>query len=323
MSGQCAGGEKASSMSFNLAFPRAGSEKLAQGIIKSSAEDFYVEELMQLEPQGEGEHVWLWLEKNGQNTEYVAKLLARFSGVREMDVGFSGLKDHWAVTRQWFSVYLGNKPEPLWGEFKAEGVSILKHARHARKLRRGEHQGNRFSIVVRKLSDTEALESALSRIAATGFPNYYGIQRFGIQGANLERGSAFFEGRIKPSRSQRSFYLSAARSYLFNLNLARVVESGEWSQDADGGPLYGDPQDGVVPLRGEELDVLQQHETLARGIHKNRLKLERRPYCVVPKSLSWGLEGDMLTLAFDLPTGVFATSLLSECMAFKIASGEV
>ena len=160
------------STTFDLNFPRASSRAPAKGVIKEQVEDFYVEESLEPELAGEGEHAWLWLEKQGQNTEYVAEKIAQFANVKLMDVGFSGLKDRWAITRQWFSVYLSNKTELVWSELALEGVKILKHGRHLKKLRRGEHVSNKFKIVVRSLEQAESIEDELLRIAETGFPNY-------------------------------------------------------------------------------------------------------------------------------------------------------
>lgn len=309
-------------MSFNLNFPRANPAPLARGIIKQQEDDFYVEEIMSQELTSEGEHIWLWVEKKGQNTEYVAKAIARFAGVRQMDVGFSGLKDRWAVTRQWFSIYLGNKPEPDWANFEMEHVSVLKVDRHVKKLRRGEHEANHFRLVVRQLENTEGLEDGLNFIKDNGFPNYYGPQRFGNHASNLEKGVQFFNGEIKASRSQRSFYLSAARSYLFNLNLAEKIRAGEALFQLGDGPLYGDAQRDVSPLTENEQAIYDAHPELAKGIHKNRLKLERRPYRINVSEMSWQQDGDKLVLEFDLPTGVFATSLLAEIIECEVGLGE-
>jgi len=313
-------------MNFDLNFPRSqtgdmSSVDVASGVIKSQVEDFYVEELMAPELTGEGEHVWLWVEKSGQNTEFVAEQIAVFANVKKMDVGLSGQKDRWAKTRQWFSVYLGAKSEPDWQCFELEGVVVLKHVRHSKKLRRGEHYANHFKIIVRELSGADSIDAILSRIKLQGFPNYYGMQRFGFQGANLDRGARFFEGEIKASRSQRSFYLSAARSFLFNLNLAQAVGSGAWLTDTLGGPLYGDLQRDDDPLSKIEAEILEAYPSLAKGIHKNRLKLERRSYKVVPDAFSWEIDGSNLSLTFNLPTGIFATSLLSETIDFTVALG--
>ena len=197
---------------FCLDFPRAWQGALATGVLKQQVEDFYVEELLSSELAESGEHIWLWLEKTGQNTEYVAEKLAAFAGVKVMDIGFSGLKDRWAQTRQWFSVYLGNKPEPDWSEMSLEGVRLLDYGRHQKKLRRGEHRANKFAIRIRDFKPTGDTERLLQCIQQQGFPNYFGPQRFGLNGANLSRGLRFFSGQIKASKSQRSFYLSTKKT---------------------------------------------------------------------------------------------------------------
>ena len=309
------------SQQFDLNFPRATSNPPAQGVIKQKVDDFYVEELLTPELAGEGEHVWLWLEKIGQNTEFVAEKLAQFSKVKLMDVGFSGLKDRWAITRQWFSIYLGNKAEPNWADLALDGVEILQTGRHLKKLRRGEHTSNKFRIVVRELDRTEFIDEELKRIALNGFPNYFGAQRFGINGANLERGERFFKGQLKASRSQRSFYLSAARSFLFNINLAGAVTQHTWLTSELGGPLYGDEIPGSNELTEAEKEILNAYPIFSEAIHKNRLKLERRPFSIVPGNLSWECVENSLTLEFVLPSGCFATSLIAEFIDYKVGLG--
>jgi len=306
---------------FSLVFPCAWNAPLAKGVIKQQPEDFYVEELLTPDLAETGEHVWLWIEKTGQNTEYVAEKIAAFAQVKEMDVGFSGLKDRWAQTRQWFSVYLGNKVEPDWAEMSLEGVTLLKHGRHQKKLRRGEHVANKFCIRLRALAQAENIETVLQQIKEQGFPNYFGPQRFGLNGANLTRGFRFFKGEIKASRSQRSFYLSAARSYLFNLNLAQAIEKNTWLSEGLGGPLYGDEVPGQAELNAEEREILAAHPVFSAAIHKKRLKLERRPYVIVPQDLIWEFDRDELLLTFSLPSGCFATALLAELVSFEVGMG--
>ena len=310
-----------SGVDFCLDFPRAWNGTLATGVLKQQAEDFYVEELLSPELSESGEHVWLWLEKIGQNTEFVAEKLAAFANVKVMDIGFSGLKDRWAQTRQWFSVYLGNKPEPDWSTMALEGVTLLKHGRQQKKLRRGEHLANKFSIRIRNFQASEDTERLLQQIKQQGFPNYFGPQRFGLNGANLSRGIRYFNGQIKASKSQRGFYLSAARSYLFNLNLAAVIEGQTWLNDQQGGPLYGDEQEGVTRLNDQEREILTMHPVFAAAFHKNRLKLERRPYLIVPQGLTWHLNKHELLLTFILPSGCFATALLAELLTYEVGLG--
>jgi len=307
---------------YGLDFPRANPLSPAEGVIKQVPDDFYVEEVLDEALSGSGEHVCLWIEKVGQNTGFVAKKLAEFAGVREMDVGYSGLKDRWAQTRQWFSIYLGKRDEPEWENLDLEGVTVLRVIRHLRKLRRGIHGGNRFRIVVRDLKQADNLEAALQKVSEQGFPNYFGMQRFGREGSNLDRAEQLARKEIKASRSQKSFYLSAARSYLFNLNLAQAVTSGQWIESDATGPLYGDENSDVMPLSASEKTVLEGYPDFADLIHQNRMRLERRPYRVLPESMSWSVDGDMLVADFFLPSGVFATSLLAEVLNVHVASGE-
>lgn len=297
---------------------RANARPLVTGVIKLEPEDFYVEELLDLELSGSGEHLYLFIEKVGQNTEFVAKQLAKFFKVREMDVGFSGLKDRWAVTRQWFSIYVRNQIFDDLSIDGIEGVSLIKSDRHTRKLRRGEHRGNAFRIKVRELSNPKSLIDPLIEIKERGFPNYFGVQRFGRESQNLERAKQWFSGEIKASRSQRSFYLSAARSHLFNIMLSEKIEDGSWLEES--GPLYGDPAEGVEPMTSEEEAFFERFPELVAGLHKNRMTLARRPYRMRADNLSWEVEGDLLILCFELGAGAFATSLLAEFVAVEDGS---
>ena len=308
-----------------LDFPRINTNPLVHGLLRSSPEDFVVDEIFSTPFSGEGEHIYVFIEKTGQNTEYVAKQLARYLGVREMDVSFSGLKDRWAVTRQWFSVYTSNKELPAIEDWDLDGVKVLEQTLHNRKLRRGEHSANEFRIVVRGLSalseQRDRLEGSLQRVQREGVPNYFGVQRFGRDGQNLARARKWFAGEIKASRSQRSFYLSAARSYLFNTLLARKINNGEWLQGLDGdGPLYGDPAPDVEPMKDSEMQFFSEFDALVKGLHKNRMTLARRPYRMHPINFSWQFGDDSIAFSFALPTGAFATSVLSEVFELEEVS---
>jgi len=299
--------------------PRASSSVWLKATYKATPQDFYVEEQMTMEFSGEGEHLYLFIEKTGQNTEFIAKQLAHYFGVKPMDVSYSGMKDRWAVTRQWFSVYVRNRQFDSIDLSGIEGVRLVELARHNKKLRRGEHVGNYFRLVVRGVSQTADLLSGLEYIREHGFPNYFGVQRFGRDNQNLERAKRWFAGEIKVSRSQRSFYLSAVRSYLFNIMLADKVQDGTWLVASDG-PLYGDDAPELAPKTDEENAFFAQYPELVRGLHKNRMTLARRPYRMPAENFSWSFDDDALTLHFNLMPGAFATSLLSELFDLEDAS---
>lgn len=200
-------------------------------------EDFQVEEVLGYPLDGQGEHLHLWIEKRGANTSWVAGELARWAGIRPMAVGYAGMKDRHAVTRQWFAVHLPKRIAPA-APLRIEGVQLLDQRWHGRKLRRGAHRGNRFAIVLRDVvGDLAAADAALRRIAAQGVPNAFGGQRFGFESGNIAAArdwlAAPSPARLPPPR--RGLLLSAARSHLFNRVLAQRIEAGTWDR-----PLAGD-----------------------------------------------------------------------------------
>jgi tRNA pseudouridine13 synthase len=319
----------------------------ATGRLRSTPEDFRVEELPGFTADGQGEHVLIQLRKRNTNTEWLARQLARLAGVRARDVSYAGLKDKNAVTTQWFSVHLPGRAEPDWGEIESEGVKLLAAVRHSRKLRRGALEGNRFTLIVRELkADADELSGRLAAVAARGVPNYFGEQRFGRDFGNLARASALFEGARERDRHKRGLYLSAARSFLFNEVLSRRVEEGNWDTLLPGecamlagsrsfftvdepdeqlrarlasgdihpsGPLWGR---GELPSGGAaaeiERSVLGEYPLFAEGLERAGLEQERRPLRLPLAGFDWHLQADCLELQFTLPAGAFATSVLRE-----------
>src|SRR6185312_3300396 len=109
--------------------------------LRVTHEDFLVEEILGYDADGSGEHALLWVEKRGANTDWVARELAKFAGVPPLAVGYAGLKDRHAVTRQAFSVQLAGKPDLDWSVFPHAEVKVLAATRHGRKLKRGARRG--------------------------------------------------------------------------------------------------------------------------------------------------------------------------------------
>lgn len=220
-------------------FEYAHAKPLVKGQIKVFAEDFRVSELMDIQLEGEGEHIWIRINKQRQNTEQVAKALARFSGVAYRDVGYSGIKDFFAITEQWFSIWRPKGESLDWDQFHCEGVQIIEHGLHSRKLKRGTHNANYFEIVVRNLEADktnlkdiqQSLNDRCEAIKKIGVPNYYGPQRFGRQANNMNQAinMLFDDKRIK-NRNLRSLFLSSARSWLFNLVVSERVKTNTWQQ---------------------------------------------------------------------------------------------
>jgi len=315
--------------------------------LRSVPEDFRVEEILGYDADGQGEHVLLWVEKRGANTDWVARELARFAGVPPVAVGFAGMKDRHAVTRQTFSVQMAGKPDLDWSTFPHAEVKVLAATRHSRKLKRGALRGNRFMLILRDVQgDREAAERVLGQIALRGVPNYFGEQRFGREGGNVAQARAMFAGR-RVERDKRSFLLSAARSQIFNNVLAARVERGAWDTPLDGeiwslagsrswfgpepftevlagrlaradihpsGPLWGQ---GEPPSQAEagalERAAAAACQDLADGLVAARMDQERRPLRLIPQDLTWRwLDGDALELVFELPAGAYATVVVRE-----------
>lgn len=321
---------------------------VARGLIRSLPEDFQVTERLGREPDGEGEHLWLWAEKRERNTVDVARDLARAAGVHPRQVSFAGLKDRIAVTRQYFSMQLPGSDDPDWAAWAIPGVTIESATRSSRKIRRGTLDGNDFQLVIRDLEgDHERIEQRLAILAESGVPNGFGVQRFG--GNNLGRARALFAGQMRrsPSRSKRGFYLSAARSFIFNLVLSQRIEEGSWNELIDGdvamldgsqsffrpelddpgtlqrvrdldihpsGPMVGlgDPP---VAGRVAELEaaICERESDLLTGLQRFRLEHQRRALRMRVAGLTWHFpSSDQLSLSFSLGQGSYATSVLRE-----------
>ena len=237
--------------SLDEGLARAHGGAVLQAQIRTTPEDFRVEEIASFEPSGSGEHLLLTIEKRGINTAFVARRLAQWAGVSEMGIGYAGMKDRHAVTRQRFSVHLpkrvapdldGLQVEPAGSGDPAnsERLTVIEHQWHSRKLPRGALAGNRFVLALRDVAgQREAIESRLQAIAAHGVPNYFGEQRFGRDGDNIANARAMFAGR-RVRREQRGMLLSAARSQLFNRVLSARVQAGNWNGLQEGRGLEGE-----------------------------------------------------------------------------------
>jgi tRNA pseudouridine13 synthase len=320
------------------------------GRIKEKPSDFQVVEVMDVEPSGEGEHFWLDISKIGLSSERVAKCLARHSGVAYRDVGYAGMKDVNAQTRQWFSVWMPKQLDFDWVEFAQDGVTVHSIKKHSRKLKRGTHKANRFVIRVTNLAGKiDGLESKLKTISSRGVPNYFGEQRFGYSANNLTKAEGLFIERRKiKDRQLKSIVLSSARSYLFNAVLSERIKSNSWDSLFMNEPASLDGSNAVFQTNGEpendarlssldihptapmwgrgfekaneqcfdlaefEMAIVGEYEHFTQGLEKHGLEYQRRATRSVPKELQYELKGDELELSFTLQKGQFATSILRE-----------
>ncbi|HBO8979028.1 TPA: tRNA pseudouridine(13) synthase TruD, partial [Pseudomonas aeruginosa] len=145
---------------LDLLGPRAHGAACGEAVLKAVAEDFQVDEVLDIPLSGEGEHLWLWVEKRGLNTEEAARRLGRAAGVQQKNVSYAGLKDRQALTRQWFSLHLPGKADPDLGAAEGADLRILRRTRHSRKLQRGAHAANGFTLRLTGLRAERALLDA-------------------------------------------------------------------------------------------------------------------------------------------------------------------
>ncbi len=338
-----------------LSWPRTAPPPLTRAVLRAMPEDFLVEELMPFVPEGAGEHLWLKVQKRGFDTEQVAKQLARRAQIARRNVGYAGMKDRQAITVQWFSLHLPGRGDPDFSGLPP-GVEIREAVRHTRKLKTGALGGNRFVLVLRDcIGDRAAVTRRVEEIRVRGVPNYFGEQRFGRDGDNINHAQAMFAGTESPrDRKLRGIYLSAARSLLFNAVLARRVADGSWERLLAGeavmldgrrsffvpesheedfpwrlaagdihpsGPLWGrgdPPSRGAV--RDLELAVAGEYPELVHGLAQAGLEQERRALRVIPRDLAvdW-LDAATLRIGFSLPPGSYATVLVRELAVYSVS----
>jgi tRNA pseudouridine13 synthase len=329
---------------------RAHGSPLFQGLIKQSTSEFIVTESLAFDFTGDGEHDYLWIEKQGANTTWVARGLARYAGIALRDVGYAGLKDRHAITRQWFSARRPSGAGTDWDAFDLEGVRILDTGRHQRKLKRGAHSGNRFRIAVREVNGAEEtlISHRLTVIREKGVPNYFGAQRFGRDGSNLSLAEDVFAGK-RLKRELRSMALSAARSFLFNEILSSRVTDGSWEQALPGDALnlngtgsffIAEEIDDEVNKRLQSLDVhptgalwgrgdiqsggqsatnerriADSYPEIRDGLERAGLDMARRTLRLAVTDLQWEIDANRLWLEFSLGRGSYATAVLREIVS--------
>ena len=320
------------------------------GQYRAQPEDFWVDEQLDFTPEAHGEHLWLRVEKRNQTTLDVVNTLSRLCGVTPRDIGYSGMKDRIAVTRQWLSVHLPGRDAPteLEQSLNALGITVVEQARHPRKLKRGVHRTNRF--VLRLSGEAIESEDFVSRWEALcqhGVPNYFGPQRFGPEGRNLQRAEALLNRGWRKRDDRQGMMLSTARSFLFNELLSARIADGTWSQPLAGDTLMLDgtqsvfridASDHTLQARAAELDVhptgvlwgvgeadqddaagyearlLEHYPGLCSGLQRSGVKQARRALRMRLLEPQYAWESGAVRLSFSLPRGSFATAVLGELM---------
>lgn len=318
------------------------------GVIKSQPEDFRVIENLGFEPCGEGDHLFLHIEKTNVTTPDLIDQVAREFSVKSRDIGYSGMKDKVAVTRQWLSVHLPGKMNSI--EIKPSSVyHLLSTGWHNKKIRPGSHRSNRFEVMVRAVTElSNQTQMQIEAIRQYGIANYFGVQRFGIRQDNVDRAiHAFSNDRRarKLNRTKRSWYISALRSYLFNAVLSRRIEKGHWKQPLTGDvfmlsgshSLFSDAIDDSIIERFQQQDisssaslygegsrkllhealaledeVFDQHPQIIECLDRQKVKLQMRSTRVAVDAfeVEYNQQQETLKIQATLPKGSYFTTLL-------------
>jgi len=321
------------------------------GILKAEAELFIVEEIPLYEPEGEGEHIYLRLAREGWNTRDIQKALAKLFGLKAVDVGYAGLKDKQARVTQTFSLAMRNTDEETVAGRVREALpfEVLGAGRHKNKLKSGHLLGNRFRILVLDphedtLSRAEAIRRTLED---RGLPNFYGEQRFGARGQNVEKGREALMGKGPREKWLRKLLLSAYQSALFNAWLVERIRNGWFETVLQGdlakktdtgglfevedaaveserfrerkitytGPIYGAKMRWATGKPGDlEQEVLSSKGVSVETLNRARLNGSRRTARLFVGDLEIEEHPRGVCFTFSLPKGAYATTLMREFM---------
>ena len=304
------------------------STRLPHAHIKRQPDDWRVYEQLDLDFSGSGEHAYFYVEKQRLNTADVAAALAQAVDVPRHFVGYAGLKDKHAITRQWFSVPFAEDRWPL----EMVGTRCLEVRRHSKKLRRGQHAANRFEICLSGLVDVD--DAQFDNLGRT-FANFFGPQR--TSEGNVSQARQWLTARqwgsarpAKPRQARRrddrsGWHLSVLRSMLFNkvlqqrillANHAQMIDGDVEQQGMPTGPLWGRGRS-ATSGRAQEIErcALQDWTDTCEalefaGLSHTRRKLVEQPHEYAIENIS----GEEILLRFALPPGVFATALLANSL---------
>lgn len=327
---------------------------LIGGVLKSRFDDFLVDENLGFEPVGEGEHLFLQVEKSGLGTHELISRIARDYAINPGLIGYSGLKDKNAITRQWLSLHLPGQ-NPADDLPVGDGYRVIQQARHHKKLRPGSHKSNRFELRLREVEDLpDQTREQITCIVRQGFANYFGLQRFGRKQDNVEQALSQL-GNRRLKRARKGLLISSLRSYLFNQVLARRIELEHWQEPLQGDvfmlrgshSIFSDPVDENLVARYHQLDisstaslygsgrqlmsgeasaieshVFAQREDITACLDRQGAKLQMRPLRVAVDDFSYDYNaGDQsLSLRLTLPPGSYVTCMLDHFIKLRDAS---
>lgn len=321
--------------------------------MKTRPKDFVVFEELGFEPSGQGEHLFLQVEKTGLTTPQLVERIAGDFALHPRHIGYSGLKDKNAQTTQWLSLHLPGREAHIRSA-GGDGYRILRTKRNRSKIRRGTHKSNFFHITLRGVETlTDSTIEQLQALGDLGMANYFGAQRFGRAQDNVEQALAQL-GSSRLKRARRGILMSSLRSFLFNQVLSRRISLGHWREPLDGdvfmlrgshsifseplnrelrrryagldisstASLYGS---GSSRLDGEALrierQVFDENEAITSCLDRLDVRRQMRSLRVLPEDFEYDYDaaGKIMRLQMRLPAGSYLTSLLAHFIAAKEA----
>ncbi len=331
---------------------------LGRVVMRPRPEDFIVEEVPLFEPSGQGTHLFLFVEKRGATTPDLSQALKARYGVKDRDIGLAGRKDKHGITRQWVSIPAQAAPDEGAGLAEDARFTVLRAARHEKKLRMGFLRANRFTVGLEAEAplDAHTIDQRAAALAHTGLPNGFGAQRFGPDGRTVRQALRFIR-RPKRARTKREgFWVSALQSVVFNRWLRARLDDELFSTVLEGDvmarrggratffcddPAADQPRLDAAevaitgPMPGAEMRpargaALTWESRSADGLAEDIKDLmahpafdtgARRPIQIWPEALSVQVEGPRATLSFALPKGAYATVFLREVFGAGLVDG--
>jgi tRNA pseudouridine13 synthase len=223
------------------------------GRIKVEPEDFRVTEIPLYLPSGTGDHVYLYIQKEGIGSMEAAARIAQALGLPRHAVGMAGLKDARAVTRQWLSLERVNAEKAA--ALRLPNVKILEVSRHRNRLKIGHLAGNQFEVIIRgcRPHAKKLAEHVLAVLRSRGVPNWFDRQRFGARGDN------HVLGRALVLRQPKEFCDRFLGRPSEKFDLPRMVKARRAYDDGD----YAEARKGFISLP-DQLKVLMALQKSSR-----------------------------------------------------------
>ena len=171
---------------------------MIDGRIKKFPEDFVVEEIINgkictigysiferirdLIPKERKDFLHLTLVKKNWNTYDAIKKIADKLHISQSRIGYAGRKDRDAITSQRISIF--NVDISDVKKIRIKDIILKDFEYSDKRIHLGDHDGNRFTILIRNIVNPEKVEGILRKVEEEGFKNYFGEQRFGINRNN-------------------------------------------------------------------------------------------------------------------------------------------